>query len=651
MKASRSFAIPSIFIFAITAFAFFQTPQPVDNVNSRLDLVSSIISGRGTIIDRYASNTIDKSYYRGHYYSDKAPGASIAALPIAAVFRFFGEPSPDNLIFRWLATFAVVSIPAAFAIALSAMLLSRICMSSRDVILCCVGLAVGTVFLPYSTLFYGHVPGAAMSLALFYIAIDRERMSGARLLFAGFISGWMAVTEYPLAIHAVILLIYIFVRLKNKKSAIALIPGVVVSLLFLGYYNFVSFGNVTALGYMNESHRLFSEALSKGFIGITQPTLTNLYLIALKPGRGLFYQSPFLLFSFYGFLIGMKDKNWRGAVVVSVLIIAFGFALNSAWPFPEGGMASGPRHLIPVLPYMIFLCAFPFAESGECRRGIFAGLVLVSSILIAAVNATNPQPPIGISAPAVEFAFPLLKNGCARPMFFETHVMISGFNSFAVYSFVLLAMLSFAWRRSSEKGKAEYGRVFKYFCLSAIVLSALMQIWILIPVAGRSTAGKHYLLGRNYREIGRSDLAENELEAAVALNPRHAQALFGLGMLDYESGNPAAALSHFRESVSAAPEFPEARFNLASMLMAAGRTDEAFQNFSVILENDGVEDGSMVSKTYAAMGSIREKENRISEAKEYFIKAIEYNHGNARAQRELKKLTVAEKNGRRNISK
>src|SRR5256712_13515877 len=57
------------------------------NQNSRFDLVRAILE-RGTLrIDAYQENTGDKALFNGHYYSDKAPGLALLALPAAAASR------------------------------------------------------------------------------------------------------------------------------------------------------------------------------------------------------------------------------------------------------------------------------------------------------------------------------------------------------------------------------------------------------------------------------------------------------------------------------------------------------------------------------------------------------------------------------------
>jgi hypothetical protein len=57
------------------------------NQNSRFALVRAILERHTLQIDAYQAHTRDRALWRGHYYSDKAPGASLLALPAAGVAR------------------------------------------------------------------------------------------------------------------------------------------------------------------------------------------------------------------------------------------------------------------------------------------------------------------------------------------------------------------------------------------------------------------------------------------------------------------------------------------------------------------------------------------------------------------------------------
>ena len=55
------------------------------NQNSRFALVRAVLERHTLQIDAYQLHTGDRAIWRGHYYSDKAPGASLLALgPVQA---------------------------------------------------------------------------------------------------------------------------------------------------------------------------------------------------------------------------------------------------------------------------------------------------------------------------------------------------------------------------------------------------------------------------------------------------------------------------------------------------------------------------------------------------------------------------------------
>src|SRR5947209_9495675 len=66
-----------VFFLAFIVFAYFM-PQWADwNIDSRLDLVHALVDGHTVSIDKYHFNTWDKAFYKGHFYSDKAPGTAL----------------------------------------------------------------------------------------------------------------------------------------------------------------------------------------------------------------------------------------------------------------------------------------------------------------------------------------------------------------------------------------------------------------------------------------------------------------------------------------------------------------------------------------------------------------------------------------------
>ncbi|MEM7244182.1 MAG: tetratricopeptide repeat protein [Acidobacteriota bacterium] len=85
------------------------------------------------------------------------------------------------------------------------------------------------------------------------------------------------------------------------------------------------------------------------------------------------------------------------------------------------------------------------------------------------------------------------------------------------------------------------------------------------------------------RETGELADAERELRAALAREPDHAEAHRVLGELLAERGDHGRAFDHLTRSVELDPTDVEARFRLASSLLALDRDDEAMTTFWSVL--------------------------------------------------------------------
>jgi hypothetical protein len=78
-----------IFVLLFASYAYFYEAGGW-NQNSRFALVRAITNEHSVRIDPFQKATGDKAFFEGHYYSDKAPGLALTAVPIVAVAsRFF----------------------------------------------------------------------------------------------------------------------------------------------------------------------------------------------------------------------------------------------------------------------------------------------------------------------------------------------------------------------------------------------------------------------------------------------------------------------------------------------------------------------------------------------------------------------------------
>jgi Tfp pilus assembly protein PilF len=92
------------------------------------------------------------------------------------------------------------------------------------------------------------------------------------------------------------------------------------------------------------------------------------------------------------------------------------------------------------------------------------------------------------------------------------------------------------------------------------------------------------ILGQILLEKSHPDEAEGHFKAALAVNPRYAEALFGLGKAELALQHPSAALEPLRKAVQINPEYFEAHFVLGTVLRQLGKAPEAAKEQKIALE-------------------------------------------------------------------
>ncbi|MCL5097076.1 MAG: hypothetical protein M1608_06025 [Candidatus Omnitrophica bacterium] len=157
----RTFWILGALLFFCLVFAHqkkFDSATPV----SRLDLLHALWEHQSFSIDAYHTNTPDKAFFQGHYYSDKAPGTVAVALPAFAVsaqiLNWANIPldSPKGwLISSWLSCAGSLALVTAIGgVALYAWLCRWT--SARAALITVLALFLGAAPLPYSTMMFSH---------------------------------------------------------------------------------------------------------------------------------------------------------------------------------------------------------------------------------------------------------------------------------------------------------------------------------------------------------------------------------------------------------------------------------------------------------------------------------------------------------------
>ncbi len=411
-----------LFLYLFLAFSFYYNEYPGWNVSTRMNLIYSIVDTGRLSIDYYMQKhgyeTEDVSYYQGHYYCDKSPVLSFMGVPsywLWAQSKDFMGLKVDPIEGRYPVALSTVCLFGALLGVLLFRFLRKIRPHPTDQLSLVLFYSLGTTAMPYSFLFLSHQAAAFLVFASFclsyYLLENRDRMASdwfhGGLLISGFISGLAMATEQPAGIAVLAMALYVGYRLPDKKVFAWYFPGIVAALVLPMPYNWACFDSPFRSGYLYEVHPVFRHEMSKGLMGITYPKWEAFWGITFSEFRGLFFMSPFLIFAFPGFYTLWKSGKFKNEILMSLLIITGFILFNSSYYAWWGGWGIGPRHMVPMLPFLV-VGAYAFLP----RFRFYLYLAgIYSMILMVIVCVTEPQVPDSFMYPLAEFTFPRLMDG------------------------------------------------------------------------------------------------------------------------------------------------------------------------------------------------------------------------------------------------
>jgi hypothetical protein len=384
-------------LLAVTAAAVaLALVQPVQEKGctqtSQLALTRALAQGTARI-DGWQQTTCDKAWFSGHFYSVKAPGLAAAALPAYLVLHAAHLVPASDTTTIWLLALLTV-VPAAVALVLTvAHVAERV--EPGTGLLAGIALAVGTLALPFGTLWFGHVPAAALAFGSFALLLHGQERGSSRLLdaTAGLVGATAVLFEYPVALIAGVLAVYAFAK-RGRRAGLAFLAGAVIPAVLLFAYNAWAFGSVTHLSYSDAvtisgdtGHDVIG-ANSAGLFGITLPSARAFMQLLFAP-RGLLTLTPLCLLGAVGIVLlarrARAEALLAGAVVAVVLLYNSG--LTSPFGGPFGGDSPGPRYLVATLPFLLF----PLGRAARALPGAMAALVLASAGAMLLATSTEPM--------------------------------------------------------------------------------------------------------------------------------------------------------------------------------------------------------------------------------------------------------------------
>ncbi|MDQ2871399.1 MAG: hypothetical protein M3S32_11685, partial [Acidobacteriota bacterium] len=407
--------------FLLVSLCFTGQFPPFANPNeaSRFATVfAAVESGTFRIDDalRWVGQTEDKSVSGGHFYSNKAPGLAFAAIPVYRVLRVF-LPRPETPfapIWVWVRILVVTSVCCVAFERLRRRIASRHPSAASLVV---AALAFGTPLLFYGRSFFSH----AWTASLVFLSLEAIRRAetasatrrvGSLLWAAGLLAGWAALSEYPVALLAALLLIRAGARGAFRNAAL-FAAGLLIPIALLLAYNAICFGSPFVLSSAREALPEFSELAGKGLFGFRFPDPRIAAGLLFHPARGLLLFSPFLVWAIPGFLRWRRSGEDRADWFFCLAGSAIFFAAMCAYPNWHGGWSLGGRYLLPIL-FPLALGASRALDSPR-SRWLFAAAAAFSIAVHSLEALAWPYYPLTLPWPPRTVALWFLSKGWVAP--------------------------------------------------------------------------------------------------------------------------------------------------------------------------------------------------------------------------------------------
>ncbi len=425
----------------------------------------------------------DLSFKDGRYFPSKAPLLSFAAVPIYLVLRAWGGGGryavPEIPLVFWSRFFITVLPTLVMLVYLRRFVRTYLSNAWADVITATY--AVGSLAFGYSLLFISHQPTAVLLFGCFYALWRgaRGEWNAAAYAAAGAFAGAAIACEYTSVLTLLPLVVYAFLELFAPISAwkprlivlarslgLATI-GAAPFVLALMLYHQACFGSPFETGYKYLNDPGYQGWHVGGFLGIGLPDARAFVLSFFSPLRGLFALSPFLLLAIPGLVFVWRasakgDRPVRSLFWLSSLELLVHAYFTSSFSYESWGWATGPRHMTPLVPYLLLPAGWLLQElssrlSGAARFGlpVAIGLCITSIAMTGPVALVNYIPD-SLSTAFFGLVWPLYRDGYLPPTLLAFVGIPNPWSgAVAVLLLGLIALLTFV--RALQGGASQNG--------------------------------------------------------------------------------------------------------------------------------------------------------------------------------------------------
>jgi hypothetical protein len=567
-----------IFAMLFIAGAAFYHPAEYDNTASRYALLSAIVDHGTLNIDAFHNDTIDRAQWKGHYYSNKAPGASFLGIPVYWILRNL-TPFKDIRPMVWLDMYIVRVVTTTLLFALLGVVMYRLALHCgavpRQALMMIMAYGFGTIALLHTALFSGHQIAAScsfFSFALLVCCSSNNRAAEKNNWFWGLLAGCFAgvavLSDYTAIVIAVCLAAYAVISRCDIRLKAGFVISALLCAVVLAAYNTACFDNPFSFSYEHQSYEKFREGTLQGILGVGLPQLTAMITLLISPSRGLFFIMPILLLSFWGLsgMIGGQKLQREGIFTIVVVIVSFLFVAGFyGW---HGGWSFGPRYLVPMLPFLAFPLAFFKGRSYLFWLLFFPACVQVVFSVIGVPHCPEPivNPIVEIIIPCISYDYTALNAGMLLGLAWPWSVV------FVITLVGLLAVWAFHetnLEKSTKVHKASFLSVsflVLWFCMIPVVLvfaktDASVEFHQLRTRIIEDFAVFFNNEGIKLGEQNKYQQAIEEFSKAIFRKPSFAEAYNNRGFSYLTIGQYQQAIEDYSEAIRLKPDFLAAYIN------------------------------------------------------------------------------------------
>ncbi len=425
MKTTMRIAIFTLTLFLLSYTSMFRQIT-VPNERTRIYLAVALVDDHALSIDgpvlRFGK-TPDAAKFKGHYYTDKAPGTGLVAAVVYSFVRIFTPKeswSAESLIA--LMRFCVMIPFGMFGFLLLRIILRDLHLKQPIIDIVSVGWILGTSAFHYSTAFYGHqIAAVSMMLALYLQLktgpLDSNATLLRRAILSGAAAGFSGLTEYQSIIPCGMLLIFtIWIHRKRPLGIFAFVLASLPFAVLLLAYNKLAFGGFFEVPYEHLALKTFQSRHSTGIGGVSIPRAAAVFGSLLSLHRGLIATSPVFLAVPFGLFFMIREKKHKLAILIGAMFLYYLWFIFSAEVW-EAGWSFGPRLLVPMMGFAMIPTAF--ALQWTIRKpvwfGASVGCVLSGIVLHQLVHVVFPEPSVSMLNPILDLVVPAIKAGVLSP--------------------------------------------------------------------------------------------------------------------------------------------------------------------------------------------------------------------------------------------